>query len=115
MALFEEWPICMCDPHLNDDIAFPVKFISFRPFFFFFGLQFCTILILLKKKKLLLELIFKFSQIENEYGNMESSYGQQGKDYVKWAASMALGLGAGVPWVMCKQTDAPENIVKSLP
>ncbi|ESR34187.1 Beta-galactosidase 9 [Citrus sinensis] len=50
-------------------------------------------------------------QIENEYGNMESSYGQQGKDYVKWAASMALGLGAGVPWVMCKQTDAPENII----
>lgn len=68
----------------------------------------------IKKKKLLLELIFNFSQIENEYGNMESSYGQQGKDYVKWAASMALGLGAGVPWVMCKQTDAPENIVKSL-
>lgn len=24
---------------------------------------------------------------------------------------MAIGLGAGVPWVMCKQTDAPENIV----
>lgn len=43
---------------------------------------------------------------------MESSYGQQGKNYVKWAAKMALGLGAGVPWVMCKQTDAPENIVK---
>ncbi|XP_031253021.1 beta-galactosidase 9 isoform X2 [Pistacia vera] len=50
-------------------------------------------------------------QIENEYGNMESSYGQRGKDYVKWAANMALGLGAGVPWVMCKQTDAPENII----
>ncbi|XP_010274045.1 PREDICTED: beta-galactosidase 9 isoform X2 [Nelumbo nucifera] len=50
-------------------------------------------------------------QIENEYGNIESSYGQRGKDYVKWAASMAIGLGAGVPWVMCKQTDAPENII----
>lgn len=25
---------------------------------------------------------------------------------------MATGLGAGVPWVMCRQTDAPENIVK---
>lgn len=50
-------------------------------------------------------------QIENEYGNIESSYGQSGKDYVKWAASMALGLGAGVPWVMCRQTDAPENII----
>lgn len=51
MALFEEWPICMCDLHLNDDVAFAVKFISFRPFFFFFGLQLCTILIALKKKK----------------------------------------------------------------
>ncbi|XP_059632138.1 beta-galactosidase 9 [Cornus florida] len=50
-------------------------------------------------------------QIENEYGNMESSYGQRGKDYVKWAATMAIGLGAGVPWVMCKQVDAPEFVI----
>ncbi|KAK9081203.1 hypothetical protein Syun_030566 [Stephania yunnanensis] len=50
-------------------------------------------------------------QIENEYGNIESSFGQRGKDYVKWAARMAVGLGAGVPWVMCRQTDAPENIL----
>ncbi|KAI3706213.1 hypothetical protein L6452_23807 [Arctium lappa] len=50
-------------------------------------------------------------QIENEYGNIEDSYGQKGKDYMKWAANMAVGLGAGVPWVMCRQTDAPENII----
>ncbi|KAM5569594.1 beta-galactosidase 9 [Rosa sericea] len=50
-------------------------------------------------------------QIENEYGNMESSYGQRGKEYVKWAAEMALGLSAGVPWVMCKQVDAPGSII----
>ncbi|KAE8732466.1 Beta-galactosidase 9 [Hibiscus syriacus] len=50
-------------------------------------------------------------QIENEYGNMEGSYGQKGKEYVKWAANMALGLGAGVPWVMCKQTDALGDII----
>ncbi|XP_076922347.1 beta-galactosidase 9-like [Bidens hawaiensis] len=50
-------------------------------------------------------------QIENEYGDVEGSYGQKGKDYVKWAAKMAVGLGAGVPWVMCKQTDAPEYII----
>jgi hypothetical protein len=50
-------------------------------------------------------------QIENEYGNMEGTYGQKGKNYVKWAAEMAVGLGAGVPWVMCKQTDAPEYII----
>lgn len=52
-----------------------------------------------------------YYQIENEYGNIESSFGQKGKDYVKWAAKMAVGLGAGVPWVMCKQADAPEFIV----
>ncbi|KAI9194696.1 hypothetical protein LWI28_008308 [Acer negundo] len=50
-------------------------------------------------------------QIENEYGNMESTYGQRGKEYVKWAARMALELDAGVPWVMCKQTDAPDPII----
>ncbi|KAE8686977.1 hypothetical protein F3Y22_tig00111027pilonHSYRG00637 [Hibiscus syriacus] len=53
----------------------------------------------------------KFYQIENEYGNMEGSYGQKGKEYVKWAANMALGLDAGVPWVMCKQTDTPGDII----
>ncbi|KAF7133046.1 hypothetical protein RHSIM_Rhsim09G0058800 [Rhododendron simsii] len=52
-------------------------------------------------------------QIENEYGNVEGSYGQEGKEYVKWAAKMAVGLRAGVPWVMCKQVDAPEDIVTS--
>ncbi|KAL6191274.1 hypothetical protein ACLB2K_037665 [Fragaria x ananassa] len=50
-------------------------------------------------------------QIENEYGNIESSFGQRGKEYVKWAANMALGLGAGVPWVMCRQVDAPGSII----
>ncbi|KAJ3701565.1 hypothetical protein LUZ61_005270 [Rhynchospora tenuis] len=53
------------------------------------------------------------AQIENEYGNIESSYGEGGKSYVKWAADMAVGLGAGVPWVMCQQSDAPENIINS--
>ncbi|XP_058731711.1 beta-galactosidase 9 [Vicia villosa] len=50
-------------------------------------------------------------QIENEYGNIESSYGNGGKEYIKWAANMALSLGAGVPWVMCRQTDAPYEII----
>ncbi|KAK4749604.1 hypothetical protein SAY87_027053 [Trapa incisa] len=52
-------------------------------------------------------------QIENEYGNIESSYGQSGKNYVKWAAEMALGLGAGVPWVMCRQDDAPGSVINA--
>ena len=50
-------------------------------------------------------------QIENEYGNVESSFGKGGRDYVKWAARMAKSLAAGVPWVMCRQPDAPDDIV----
>ncbi|KAL0669161.1 hypothetical protein Bca4012_031865 [Brassica carinata] len=54
------------------------------------------------------------SQIENEYGPMEWEIGSAGKAYTKWTAAMALGLSTGVPWVMCKQDDAPYPIV-SLP
>ncbi|XP_044949208.1 beta-galactosidase 15 [Hordeum vulgare subsp. vulgare] len=50
-------------------------------------------------------------QIENEYGNIQSKYGQAGKRYMQWAAQMALGLDTGIPWVMCRQTDAPEQIL----
>lgn len=59
-------------------------------------------------------LLRNFYQIENEYGNIEGQFGQKGKEYIKWAAEMALGLGAGVPWVMCKQVDAPGSIVRPL-
>uniref|UniRef100_A0A452Z6E4 Beta-galactosidase n=1 Tax=Aegilops tauschii subsp. strangulata TaxID=200361 RepID=A0A452Z6E4_AEGTS len=31
--------------------------------------------------------------------------------YVRWAAEMAVGLQTGVPWMMCKQNDAPDPIV----
>ncbi|CAL5413857.1 unnamed protein product [Camellia sinensis] len=42
------------------------------------------------------------------------SYGQKGKAYVKWAPKMATGLGAGVPWVMCKQVDAPGDVILAM-
>lgn len=51
------------------------------------------------------------SQIENEYGNIDSAYGSAGKSYIKWAANMATSLDTGVPWVMCQQGDAPDPIV----
>lgn len=38
-----------------------------------------------------------------------------GSQYVEWAAKMAVGLNTGVPWVMCKQTDAPDPVVSSVP
>lgn len=30
-----------------------------------------------------------------------------------WAAKMAVGLGTGVPWVMCKEEDAPDPVVST--
>lgn len=51
-------------------------------------------------------------QIENEYGPVEWEIGAPGKAYTKWAAQMAVGLDTGVPWVMCKQQDAPDPVVK---
>uniref|UniRef100_A0A0E0J9N5 Beta-galactosidase n=2 Tax=Oryza nivara TaxID=4536 RepID=A0A0E0J9N5_ORYNI len=50
-------------------------------------------------------------QIENEYGNIQGNYGQAGKRYMQWAAQMAIALDTGIPWVMCRQTDAPEEII----
>ncbi|KAM7275179.1 hypothetical protein ACFE04_017045 [Oxalis oulophora] len=53
------------------------------------------------------------SQIENEYGPVEWEIHEPGKAYMKWAAQMAVGLETGVPWIMCKQEDAPDPIVSS--
>lgn len=44
---------------------------------------------------------------------MEYEIGAPGKSYTQWAAHMAVGLGTGVPWIMCKQDDAPDPIVSS--
>ncbi|KAL5993161.1 hypothetical protein ACLOJK_014083 [Asimina triloba] len=51
------------------------------------------------------------SQIENEYQNVEGAFHEKGPPYVKWAAEMAVGQKTGVPWVMCKQDDAPDPVV----
>ncbi|CAJ1937761.1 unnamed protein product [Sphenostylis stenocarpa] len=53
------------------------------------------------------------SQIENEYQNVEKGFGEEGQLYVEWAAKMAVGLKTGVPWVMCKQTDAPDPVINT--
>lgn len=53
------------------------------------------------------------SQIENEYGNIDSSYGAAAKTYIKWAGSMATSLDTGVPWVMCQQSDAPDPLINT--
>lgn len=50
-------------------------------------------------------------KIENEYGAERNALGAAGASYINWAAKMALGLDTGVPWVMCKEDDAPDPIV----
>ena len=44
---------------------------------------------------------------------MEAAFHEKGPPYVKWAAKMAVGLQTGVPWVMCKQDDAPDPVVSA--
>ncbi|VAI57128.1 unnamed protein product [Triticum turgidum subsp. durum] len=46
------------------------------------------------------------TQVENEFGPMESVGGSGAKPYANWAAKMAVATNTGVPWVMCKQEDA---------
>ncbi|PPD99769.1 hypothetical protein GOBAR_DD03175 [Gossypium barbadense] len=48
------------------------------------------------------------SQIENEYGAQSKLLGAVGYNYVSWAAKMAIETETGVPWVMCKEQDAPD-------
>ncbi|XP_024019187.1 beta-galactosidase 10 isoform X2 [Morus notabilis] len=53
------------------------------------------------------------TQIENEYGYYEGAYGDAGKRYAMWAASMAVSQNIGVPWIMCQQFDAPETVINT--
>ncbi|KAJ9183730.1 hypothetical protein P3X46_007542 [Hevea brasiliensis] len=53
------------------------------------------------------------AQVENEYGNVMSSYGAAGKAYIDWCAYMADSLDIGVPWIMCQQSDAPEPMINT--
>lgn len=50
-------------------------------------------------------------QIENEYEHLSKAFGAAGHAYMTWAAQMAVGMGTGVPWVMCKENDAPDPVV----
>ncbi|KAL2348569.1 hypothetical protein Fmac_002569 [Flemingia macrophylla] len=51
------------------------------------------------------------SQIENEYGAQSKLLGPAGQKYVNWAAKMAIETGTGVPWLMCKEDDAPDPVI----
>ncbi|KAL0282594.1 UNVERIFIED_CONTAM: Beta-galactosidase 3 [Sesamum angustifolium] len=53
------------------------------------------------------------SQIENEYGPQAKALGAPGHQYATWAANMAVGMDTGVPWVMCKEEDAPDPVINT--
>ncbi|KAH9804748.1 Beta-galactosidase 7 [Citrus sinensis] len=53
------------------------------------------------------------AQIENEYGNVMSDYGDAGKSYINWCAKMATSLDIGVPWIMCQESDAPSPMINT--
>ena len=44
---------------------------------------------------------------------MEYELGAPGRAYATLAANMAVSLKTGVPWVTCKQEDAPDPVVST--
>ncbi|PQQ14410.1 beta-galactosidase 11 [Prunus yedoensis var. nudiflora] len=59
------------------------------------------------------EKLFAHREIENEYTHVQLAYKELGNSYVQWAANMALSQNAGVPWIMCKQKDAPDPVINT--
>jgi len=53
------------------------------------------------------------SQIENEYNHIQLAYKELGDRYVQWAAKTAVSQKTGVPWIMCKQKDAPDPVINT--
>ncbi|KAL9244855.1 hypothetical protein vseg_018576 [Gypsophila vaccaria] len=54
------------------------------------------------------------SQIENEYDHVRGAFRQGAAErYIKWAADMAVDQKTGVPWIMCKQKDAPGTVINA--
>ncbi|CAK9171385.1 unnamed protein product [Ilex paraguariensis] len=53
------------------------------------------------------------AQVENEYGNVISSYGLAGKAYLDWCSNMAQSMDIGIPWIMCQQNDAPQPMINT--
>ncbi|VFQ78401.1 unnamed protein product [Cuscuta campestris] len=53
------------------------------------------------------------AQIENEYSNVQLAYRDNGKKYINWAADMAVSLYKDIPWIMCKQKQAPSAVINT--
>ncbi|XP_065865606.1 beta-galactosidase 11-like [Euphorbia lathyris] len=53
------------------------------------------------------------AQVENEYNNLENVFKGGGTRYIDWAAKLGVRLKTGVPWIMCKQNDAPDPLINT--
>ncbi|XP_065867178.1 beta-galactosidase 13-like [Euphorbia lathyris] len=53
------------------------------------------------------------AQVENEYNNLENVFKEGGSRYIDWAAKLGVSLKTGVPWIMCKQNDAPDPLINT--
>ncbi|XP_074312942.1 beta-galactosidase 13-like [Silene latifolia] len=54
------------------------------------------------------------SQIENEYDHVRGAFRDGAAErYIKWAGNMAVAQETGVPWIMCKQKDAPGPVINA--
>ena len=49
------------------------------------------------------------AQIENEYGGAGSDPLRQA--YVQWCANLTRAVDIGVPWLMCREPDAPQPLI----
>ncbi|KAL9840950.1 putative beta-galactosidase [Arabidopsis thaliana] len=52
-------------------------------------------------------------QIENEYSAVQRAYKEDGLNYIKWASKLVHSMDLGIPWVMCKQNDAPDPMINA--
>ncbi|CAA7016575.1 unnamed protein product [Microthlaspi erraticum] len=52
-------------------------------------------------------------KIENEYSAVQRAYKQDGLNYIKWASKLVDSMNLGIPWVMCKQNDAPDPMINA--
>ncbi|KAJ1693073.1 hypothetical protein LUZ63_009771 [Rhynchospora breviuscula] len=43
--------------------------------------------------------------------NIAAAFEGNGTEYVQWAANMAHSTNIGVPWIMCKQKEAPGTVI----
>ncbi|KAJ2007628.1 hypothetical protein H4R26_000648 [Coemansia thaxteri] len=53
-------------------------------------------------------------QIENEYGNLQGSFGRDGERYARWCGATAQALNVSVPWIMCRQDTEVPHVIPTL-